>query len=253
MPDLPDAFLTTPLAHRGFHDQAAGIIENSASAFRAAIDAGYGIECDIQRSADGDAMVFHDYDLARLTGQSGPVVQRTTEALQNTILSGSRDTIPTLTEVLQLVAGQVPLLIEIKDQDGALGSAVGPLEQAVANALKDYVGGVAVMSFNPHSIDAFSRYAPDVPVGLTTCAFDAESWGLIPAQRRAELAGIPDLDRLNCCFISHDHRHLTSHAVQALKTCGVPLLSWTICSKAEETAARTIADNITFEGYAPAH
>lgn len=253
MPDLPDAFLTTPLAHRGFHDQAAGIIENSASAFRAAIDAGYGIECDIQRSADGDAMVFHDYDLARLTGQPGPVTQQTTEALQNTVLSGSRDTIPTLTEVLQLVAGQVPLLIEIKDQDGALGPAVGELEQAVATALRGYVGAVAVMSFNPHSIDAFSCHAPDVPVGLTTCAFDAESWGLIPAQRRAELAGIPDFDRLKCCFVSHDHRDLTSTAVQALKTRGAPILSWTIRSTAEETAARTIADNITFEGYAPAH
>lgn len=253
MPDLPPAFLRLPLAHRGLHDRSAGVIENSLSAFRAAIEAGYGIECDVQRSADGDAMVFHDYDMRRLTGRPGPITRQPTEALRQTPLTGADDTIPTLSEVLAVVAGKAPLLIEVKDQDGALGPDVGPLELAVADALQEYDGPVAVMSFNPHSVEAFRHDAPDIPVGLTTCDFAVADWGLTPAIRRAELAAIPDFDRLGCSFISHDHVTLDTAPVAALKARDVPVLTWTIRNPAEEDAARRVADNITFEGYRPAH
>ncbi|WP_407494427.1 glycerophosphodiester phosphodiesterase family protein [Pseudooceanicola sp. MF1-13] len=247
---LPQAFLTRPLAHRAYHDLAAGRPENSIEAIRAAVDHGYGIEIDLQLSKDGQAIVFHDYDMTRLTGQRGPIQQRTSEDLQNIPLIGGTHTIPTLKQVLDEVAGQVPLLIEIKDQDGTLGPAVGRLEDATARDLKGYQGDVAVMSFNPNAVRVFSGAAPDVPVGLTTCDFNATDWQLIPKARRERLAGIPDIKASRACFISHDARDLTAPRVKQLKQQGLPVLCWTIRSPEAEAEARKIADNVTFEGYA---
>ena len=145
---LPPGFLDRPFAHRGLHGGAA--VENSLSAVRAAVAAGYGIEIDIQPSADGVPMVFHDYDMGRLTGRPGPLRGLSARQLGETPLTGGAgDTVPTLAQVLEAVAGAVPLLIEIKDQDGALGPGVGPLEDAVCGALAGYDGPVALMSFQP--------------------------------------------------------------------------------------------------------
>ncbi len=244
---LPDAFLTTPITHRALH--GTGIPENSLAAVRAAVAAGYGIEVDIQPSADGVAMVFHDDTLDRLTGETGPVATRTADELGRIALTGGYEGIPTLSEVLETVGGQVPVLIEIKDQDGAMGTDVGPLERAVADALKGYTGPVAVMSFNPHAVAAMAELAPDVPRGLTTCAWDSDEAAALPEARRAHLAAIADFDRVGASFISHDRRDLANPSVAALKARGVPVLCWTVRSLAEESQAREIADNVTFEGY----
>lgn len=246
---LPTAFLERPIAHRALYDVARGRPENSLPAIRAAIAAGYGIEIDLQRSRDGDAMVFHDYDLRRLTAQPGAIAQCSTEALRALPLTGDTEGIPTLTEVLDLVAGQVPLLIELKDQDGVMGPNVGALEAATVDALQGYPGPVALMSFNPHSVMALSRLAPDIPRGLTTCDYAAEHWPLLPEKTRSVLSEIPDFDRVGACFISHDARDLASAPVTDLKARGVPVLCWTLRSLADEIEARKIADNITFEGY----
>lgn len=247
---LPAAFLTRPVAHRAYHDKGAGRPENSRAAIRAAVDAGYGIEIDVQPSSDGRAMVFHDYDLGRLTPQSGPIAQRPAAALGQIPLLHGNETIPTFAEVLEIVAGQVPLLVEIKDQDGIMGDTVGPLEQAVAADLQGYSGDVALMSFNPHSVAALAQHAPDHPRGITTCDYAAEHWPLLSDATRAHLATIPDFDRVGACFISHAAGELTSPHVTALKARGVPVLCWTIRSPEDEAKARRIADNITFEGYA---
>ena len=151
-PRLPDAFLRAPLAHRALHDVTDGRPENSRAAIRAAIAQGYGIEIDLQLSADDQAMVFHDYALDRLTDGTGPVRAVPAGTLGAMSLLGGDEGIPTLDEVLDLVAGQVPLLIEIKDQDGAMGDNIGPLEASTAAALKGYDGPVAVMSYNPHAV-----------------------------------------------------------------------------------------------------
>ncbi|MBS1239652.1 MAG: glycerophosphodiester phosphodiesterase, partial [Proteobacteria bacterium] len=103
-------------AHRGLHDNATP--ENSLAAFTAAIAQGMGIECDVQRSGDGQAMVFHDWELDRLTAEKGPVAQRNAAALTQILLKGSNDRIPTLREVLGLIRGRAPLLIEIKSKKG---------------------------------------------------------------------------------------------------------------------------------------
>ena len=216
---------------------------------RAAIQASYGIEIDVQLSADDQAMVFHDYALDRLTLATGAVRQNSSADLAKTTLRHGDEAVPTLDEVLAMVVGQVPLLIEIKDQDGALGPLVGPLEKAVVAALEGYKGDVALMSFNPHSVAALQDLAPTLPRGLVTEDFlKADDW-IVPAARLEELNGIPDYDRVGASFISHNHNHFPSDRVQALKTAGANVLCWTVKSPKEEKRARQVAENVTFEGY----
>ncbi|MEM6729522.1 MAG: phosphodiesterase, partial [Pseudomonadota bacterium] len=129
---------------------------------------------------------------------------------------------------------------------------VGPLEQEVAQAIKGYEGPLALMSFNPHSVAALAETAPDVPLGLTTCDFIPERWPTIAAARLSDLATLPDLVRLPLSFISHDHRSLGMQEVAAAKDSGLPILTWTIRTEAEASAARKIADQITFEHFSPA-
>ncbi len=249
-PDLPGIFLGPPLAHRGLHKIADNRPENSRAAFEAAIEKGYGIECDVQLTGDGRAMVFHDYDLRRLTPDSGPLSARSVAELMRIPLVGTSESIPTLAEMLALVAGRVALLIEIKDQDGAMGPGVGALEAAVAADLADYDGPVAVMSFNPNSVAALARLAPDVPRGLTTSGFDDDDWEQLAAPQRERLRKIPDYERLGASFISHEAADLGRPRVAELKAQGAAVLCWTIRSREAEKAARAIADNVTFEGYA---
>jgi glycerophosphoryl diester phosphodiesterase len=253
IPALPPAFLTHPLAHRGLHDRAQGRPENTLGAIRAAVEAGYGIEIDVQPSADGQAMVFHDEYLGRLTGQTGEIGTRTAAELGRLRVMGSAETVPTLREVLAIVAGRVPLLIEVKDQHGGMGPIDGRLETAVAAALDGYAGPVAVMSFNPHSVAAMARAAPQVPRGLTTAAYEGIDWGSTTEARRAELRGIPDFDRVGASFISHEAADLARPRVAELKAKGAGILCWTIRSPEAEAAARRVAQNVTFEGYLPDH
>ncbi|MCL3881348.1 glycerophosphodiester phosphodiesterase family protein [Marivita sp. GX14005] len=250
MTALPPEFLARPIAHRGYHDAPSGRIENSPSAFASAIEAGYGIELDVQLSRDGVAMAFHDDHLARLTGEDGPVRGRDATALQRITLSGGSDTIPTLADVLTQVGGAVPLLIELKDQHGEMGETDGALERATVAALSGYDGPVALMSFNPNMVSWLAELRPDIPRGLVTCAWHRSSAPSIPVDIRARLAGIPDFDRIGASFISHDARDLNNPRVEQIKAQGHAVLCWTIRSAEQERAAREIADNITFEGYA---
>ncbi len=247
---LPDAFLRQPLAHRGLHDHRNGVIENSLSAFRATIAAGYGIELDVQRSADDVAIVFHDDDMDRLTDAKGAFRDRSAAELGRTVLRGGTDTIPTLAEVLALVAGRVPLLIEIKENWNTMKDTDGILEQAVAAALVGYAGPVAVMAFNPHCIAHMARLAPDVPRGLTTEAYDPVLNAPIPAEVCDYLREIPDYDRTGSSFISHQVTDLGRPRVAALKAAGAAILCWTVRSPEMEAEARKVVHNITFEGYA---
>lgn len=240
-----------PLAHRAYHDVTDGRPENSRAAIKAAMAAGYGIEIDVQMSRDGAAMVFHDYALDRLTAAKGPVRLVGADALSAIPLAGGDEGIPTLPEVLDLIAGQVPLVIEIKDQDGGMGPDVGPLESAVARAVQGYSGPLAVMSFNPHSVAEMGRLLPDVPRGLVTSAYRYDDWPL-PDATCDRLRGIPDYDAVGASFISHEVDDLSAPRVAALKAAGALICCWTVRSEAEERIARQVADNITFEGYAAA-
>ncbi|MDP5308320.1 glycerophosphodiester phosphodiesterase family protein [Paracoccus spongiarum] len=247
MTALPDAFLRLPIAHRGLH--GPGVPENSLAAAQAAIEAGHGIELDIQPAAGGVPMVFHDYDLARLAGDQAYIADLDPETLAEKRLSGSDEAIPTLAAFLRLVAGRVPLLVEIKDQDGRLGAGIGELHRHVADQLRSYEGPVAVMSFNPHVVAALHALMPDLPVGLTSCGFPPEDWPMLDEPTRARLADLADFESSGACFVSHDKGDLANPRIAALKAAGVPILCWTVRSAAEEARARQLADNITYENY----
>ncbi|GLS85253.1 phosphodiesterase [Cypionkella aquatica] len=246
---LPAAFLQAPLTHRAYHNRAAGRPENSRAAVQAAISAGYGIEIDLQLSKDGTAMVFHDEALGRLTSATGPVKDRTAAELAQIKLHGSDETVPTLAEILALVAGQAPLLIEIKDQTDSMSETDGRLETETAALLADYKGAVAVMSFNPHSVARMASLAPHLARGLTTSAYDPADWAPLAAEICDRLRPIPDYDRTLSSFISHEAADLNRPRVAELKLQGAAILCWTIRSPAAEAKARKIAQNVTFETY----
>ena len=243
---LPPEFLARPFAHRGLHDLRAGRAENSLSAMRAAINARYGIETDLQLSADRHAMVFHDHLLDRLTNATGRVSDCSADQMAGARLTGSAEGIPRLTDLLDLVAGQVPLLIELKDQSQRPGEPVGPLEAATVAALDRYDGPVALMSFQPAMVQELARIAPDIPRGLVGRNFDHRH---LSAEENTALTDYRAFEATGSCFVSHKWRHLDAPAVKRLKSRGVPVLCWTIRSPDDEAVARRTADNITFEGY----
>lgn len=249
---LPAAFLTAPLAHRAYHDRGLGRPENSRGAIMAAITAGYGIEIDLQLSSDGVALVFHDEALDRLTTRTGLIKHHTAAELTQIKLRDSEETIPTLAEILALVAGRTALLIEIKDQTDTMSDTDGRLEAATAVQLAPYQGPAAVMSFNPHSIAHIARLAPQIPRGLTTSAYDPTDWAPLAPATCDRLRDIPDYDRTLSSFISHQAADLNRPRVAELKSQGAAILCWTIRSPAAEAEARKIAQNITFETYAAA-
>lgn len=251
-PRLDTSFLGAPLAHRALHDVTDGRPENSRAAIRAAIAGGYGIEIDVQLSADNMAMVFHDYVLDRLAEGAGTVRTASAADLSQTPLLGGDEGIPDLPEILELVAGQVPLLIEIKDQDGAMGADVGPLEIATAKALEGYAGPVAVMSFNPHAVARMAKLCPVIPRGLVTSSYDPDVWPL-SKETCNHLRGIPDFNGVGASFISHQAADLSRPRVAELKAAGANILCWTIKSPEAEAEARKVADNVTFEGYLATH
>jgi glycerophosphoryl diester phosphodiesterase len=245
---LPAAFFARPIAHRGLW--GPGAPENSLAAARAAVAAGYGIECDLQPSADGQAMVFHDEHLFRLTGAAGPVAARSAAELGRLRLLGGDEGVPTLGALLALVAGRVPLLVEIKDQSGRLGPSDGRLEAAVAAALARYHGPVAVMSFNPHAVAALRDLLPGVPRGLVTDGFDPADWPGVPPASCERLRAIPDFDTVGASFVSHGWTDLGRPRLAELRARGAAVLCWTVRSPQEEARARRGgANNVTFEGY----
>ena len=243
---LPQRFFELPFAHRGFHGLAGP--ENSWASFQAAIDAGYGIELDVQLSADDQAVVFHDYELDRLTSKTGLVRDLPAAALRSTKLTNGTDGIDALGPVLDRIGGRVPVLIELKDQSRVLGPSDGVLEAAVAKACQNHTD-LAVMSFNPHMVAELARLMPEVPRGITTAPFLPKYWGHVPEATRARLREIPDAARVGASFVSHDARDLDRPRLRELKSEGLAVFCWTIRSEEAEKAARTIADNITFEGY----
>jgi glycerophosphoryl diester phosphodiesterase len=252
MPALDPAFLKTPIAHRALHHASKGIYENCRAAIIAAIEHGYAIEIDLQLSFDGRAMVFHDDTLDRLTDKRGDVSDYTAAELSQIKVGSGQDVIEPLEDILRLIDGQVPLLIELKDQSRQLSQTDGRLEQATIDALSLYHGPVAVMSFNPYMIATMAQLSSELPLGLTTGGFMDPTWG-IDAERVAHLSQIADFDPTRYSFVSHFALELAAPCIQTLKEQGAAIFTWTIRSPEAEAIARQTVDNITFEGYLAAH
>jgi glycerophosphoryl diester phosphodiesterase len=250
MTPLPREFLKGPFAHRGLH--GAGRVENSRAAVQAAVAAGLGVEIDVQLSADGEAMVFHDATLDRLTVEHGPISGRSSSDLGRIALRGGGGTIPTLREILSLVAGRAPLLVEIKDQGGALSQAgVGPLEARAAALLDAYEGPVAAMSFNPSSVAFLRDAAPKLPRGLVACAPEGYADQGAAPEHAERLAALVAFEAVEAAFLSYDADALPSARVAGLRAAGATALCWTIRSEASARRVRDHVDAITFEGFSP--
>jgi glycerophosphoryl diester phosphodiesterase len=232
MPGL--AWLTArPIAHRGLHDDDAGVIENTAAAFRAAIDGNYGIECDVQISADGEAMVHHDDALGRLTDGSGRLADLSAAALKAVQFKTGSERMLTLGELCDLVAGRAPLVLELKSQF----NGDPRLARRVAGMLKHYGGHAAAMSFDPAMLDALREAAPDLPRGLVAegrYALHARAW------------------RANPHFVAYNVKDLPAPApLLARGLFGLPLLTWTVRSPADIHRGRRWADQVIFENCRP--
>ena len=244
------AWLTArPVAHRGLHDAARGVIENTASAFQAAIDGGYGIECDVQLSRDGEAMVHHDFELGRLTVGSGPLLALTAAELKIVDFRGSADRMLTLAELCALVAGRVPLLVEIKSRfEGDTR-----LTQRVADVLAAYAGPGAAMSFDPAVLATLREMAPHITRGIVAERHYAHAeWSrMTPAQRRS-LAFLLHASRSRPQFVAYAVRDLPAAApLVARHVFGLPLLTWTVRSDEDRRRAARFADQAIFEGFTP--
>jgi glycerophosphoryl diester phosphodiesterase len=242
-------WLRRPYAHRGLHDAAKGVVENSLTAVKAAMGKGYAIEVDLRAAAHNRPVVFHDATLDRLTGEKGPVAARDADALTAIPLRGSSDTILSFEELLKIVEGRVPLLLEVKStwaRDGAF-------EANIAAALKDYPGPVAVMSFDPYSVAAFREAAPSLTCGLVACRFDdAGHWPQLTSWQRFAMRHLLLSAFAMPQFIAYDIQALPAVApLVARFVFGLPLLTWTVRTQEERLRAQRYADAMIFEGVVP--
>ncbi|GFO81023.1 MAG: glycerophosphoryl diester phosphodiesterase [Methyloceanibacter sp.] len=243
-------WLRRPIAHRGLHDAARGIVENSVSAVKAAMRKGIAVEVDLQRAADDQPVVFHDMTLERLTNESGPVAARDVASLRSIVLKdGGGDRILPLPELLELVAGTVPLLLEVKSDK----SRNGAFEANIAKQLAAYRGPVAVMSFDPHMVATFRREAPRLPRGLVSCRFaDELSKTHLTMLQRFAMRHLLTSAFARPQFVAYDIRALPAAAPLIAKfIAGLPLLAWTVRSEADLERALRYADAPIFEGMVP--
>lgn len=242
MPGL-DWLTARPVAHRGLHDAANGVVENTPQAFAAAMAGNYAIECDLQLAADGEAMVFHDDTLDRLTDAVGPLSSRKSDELKSVAFRNSADRMIALPELCDLVAGRVTLVIELKSHyDGDTRLAARACE-----ILQHYAGPVAAMSFDPVMVSALRAFAPGLPRGLVAenkSASESGSGGAWSYLREA-LRSRPH-------FLAWSVRDLPAAApLFGRFALGLPLLTWTVRTEEQRKTARRYASQMIFEGFRP--
>lgn len=242
-------WLKRPIAHRGLHDAANGIVENTPSAFAAALAGGYAIETDVQIAADGEVMVFHDDTLDRLTTETGPVAARGAADLKRIAFRATADRMQTLPELLEQIGGRVPLVIEVKTD----WRTHGPLEARIAAALSAYDGSTAVMSFDPKSVATFAAQAPGHPRGLVAEKFrDDHHWPHLTLWQRFLMRHLLSAFIAAPHFIAYDVDALPALApLAARRLFGLPLLTWTVRSDEQRRTAARWADAMIFEGWRP--
>ena len=231
------SFLTRqPIAHRGLHDGNKAVWENTLTAFQRAIDAGYAIECDLQYAADAAAVVFHDDDMQRLCNMRVDIRSKTAAELSLIAIGGTKDRVPSLRALLRLVKGRAPILLELK---GRQGDDDG-FTSAVLEALEDYSGDVALMSFDTWLLKELQELESPRPVGLTA---EGTKEGEFAVHRKVMADGLD--------FISYNVMHLPNAFTTAERARGVPIISWTVRTPEQAEHSRHSADQITFEGFDP--
>lgn len=241
------ALLSAPVAHRGLWNRDKDRPENSLAAFEAAASAGYGMELDVQLSADGEAVVFHDDRLndRDLTTASGRIAEHRATDLAEVKLCGTRETIPTLAEALECVGGRSLVVVELK----VLNGEGDRLERRVAEVLDAYAGPVAVISFNPGTVAWFADHRPAVLRGLDSMSYhDAAHWAL-PATERQALAELQHVALARPHFLGLGMDMLPSPSADALRAKGMPVVAWTVRSLVQWGRVKAHCDNLMFEGF----
>jgi glycerophosphoryl diester phosphodiesterase len=243
------ALVAAPIAHRGLHDSAKGLVENTLSAARAAIAGGFGIECDLQLSADGEAVVFHDFTLERLTKGAGDIGARKAADLAAIPLKGTADRIPTLADLLHLVAGRVPLIIEVKSRfDGDMRLVRRTVEQVTG-----YDGPVGIKSFDAEVVAELRQIAPDIPRGIVAqLDYSYPDYASLGAAEKHALANLLHYPESLPHFVSWQVRDLPSAAPFLCRTAlGLPVMAWTVRTPEDRARAAKHADQMVFEGFHP--
>lgn len=237
-----DLLFSPPIAHRGLWSPD-GPPENSLAAFQAACAAGYGIELDVQLSADGEAVVFHDDKLERMTGAPGRVRDRSAADLAELRLAGTDEKVPTLLETLAVVGHRAMAHVELKTPFGE----VGPLERRVHEVIADHNGPLCVIGFNPYSHAWFAERYPGVLRGLNSYSYKGVAQ-MAEAQRRA-LAELEHVGVARPHFLALGLDMLPSARAAALRAEGLPVVAWTVKSPAQWEAVKDGCDNLIFEGF----
>jgi glycerophosphoryl diester phosphodiesterase len=238
-----------PIAHRGLHDAAHGIIENTASAFAAAVAGGYAIETDIQPAASGEPVIFHDEVLERLTTSEGPVAERSVAELQRLTMRGTADHILTLGEFLELIGGRVMLYLEIKSEDRRDRT----LERRIAEHLAEYSGPAVTMSFDPGSMIAMRQFAPGRPRGLSAMRFGQVKERGLTELTRFRLTHMLDIPAVKPDFLTYqvDDLAVMGDAIRRRHP-HLPIITWTVRTAEQRRKAEIFADGMIFEGFRPA-
>jgi glycerophosphoryl diester phosphodiesterase len=245
----PDWLTARPVAHRGLHDIARRIVENMPAAAEAAIARGFAIECDIQLTNDGEAMVHHDHALGRLTEGSGPLLEKTAAELKAVRFKETAERMMSLADLCALVAGRVPLVIEVKSHfDGDR-----KLVRRMAEVLSSYDGRAVGMSFDPDQVTALRELIPNRPRGIVAERHYAESdWPDASAAQRHDMTHLRHFFRSQPDFVAYRVDDLPAVAPWITRhLLGCRLLSWTVRTPAQRARGAQYADQIIFEGFVP--
>lgn len=225
-----------PVAHRGYHDLNHAVWENTLSAFSRAVEAGFAIECDLHYASDGVPVIFHDEDLERLCNLKGDVRERTSQELGLIAIGGTKDKVPTLKQLLALVQGKVPLVLELKgreaDDEG--------FAEAVLEVLEGYEGKVALMSFDHWLLKDLKELNTPYPIGLTANGNTPEEY---TEHEKAMEIGLD--------FISYYYADLPNPFITGQRDKGVPVITWTVRDEQARKQTFENADQMTFEGFDP--
>ncbi len=242
-----DWLVAKPITHRGLHNEAAGLVENCESSFEAAINHGFSIECDIQLTADGQAVVFHDDDIDRVIDGTGPVKQFTVRELKAMNFKAGKDKIQTLAELIEQVSGRTTLVVEVK----SLWDAEFTLIDHAAAVLSDYQGPHALMSFDPDLIARAAIMAPTTVRGITADRVIDPYYNRLPIAKRLAMQSFSHLPQTRPHFVSFDFSQLPFQPITEIREAGFPIITWAIRSDEEGRSARRWCDQITFENFVP--
>lgn len=245
----PDWLTARPVAHRGLHDRARGIIENMPGAVKAAISANFAIEVDIQLTAEGEAMVHHDNALGRLTAGDGLLIEKTAAELKAVGFRDTDERMMSLAELCAMVAGRVPLVIEVKSHFGGDRRLV----KRMAEVLSSYDGPAVGMSFDPDQVLALRELIPSRPRGIVAQrSYDDEYWKKLTSEQRDSMLHLRHGLRTQPHFVAFSVNQLPAPAPWiARNVFGCPLLAWTVRTPEQRERAARHADQMIFEGFVP--